>query len=158
MSNTDKNISYNSFVKKSFEDISFAKGLLEEYLPDDKKKYFDLSTLKIANNYFTEEYSPVNGSSDFIYSVDIVDDKKTDLSYIYLLVIHRDIPDDFIPSLRIWKIQLLIWEQYMKRNEKLPIVLPVVFNNSKKHYEAQKILPDCLTKEIPMIDINSIKI
>ena len=123
---------HDAIAKTFLYDVEIAKDFLEAHLPDEIKKYCDLSSLTLESSSFIEK-NLAQHFSDILHKVRFTDGGDLRDGYIYTLVEHQSTPDELLPF-RILRYQTAIIKRHIEKYEckKLPIVASLVLYNGKK--------------------------
>ena len=135
-----KSMSHDALFRKIMSQKQAAIDFLECYLPKELKKLVDISSVERIKDSFVED-SLKRRMSDIIYSIKPKQTKAKDGSEnqkIFAIVIleHQSTVDKFI-AFRLWKYAILLMERYLKGSNKLPIIVPIVFYQGTKKYNAE---------------------
>lgn len=127
--------SHDRFFKSVFSDKAVVKNFFENYIPREIMKKYDLDTLKLKKDSF------VNGElkeyfSDLLFEVESLGKRE----YVYFLFEHKSYKDGNV-TVQMLTYVLEIWRKKGK-NEKLPIVFPIVFYHGKEKWEENLCLED----------------
>ncbi|NUM34527.1 MAG: Rpn family recombination-promoting nuclease/putative transposase [Candidatus Brocadiae bacterium] len=129
---------HDLFFKTAMSDKRNARSFLENYLPQHISALVDMDTLEIEKDSFIGQDLQTY-YSDLLYKVHIAGYE----GYIYLLFEHKSYEEKWI-SLQILEYILKIWKLKVKQNEKLPIVIPMVFYHGRQKWETGLSLSDLL--------------
>jgi predicted transposase/invertase (TIGR01784 family) len=154
-------IASDGLFKKIMAELPVAREFLEHYLPDDFKELVDLSKITIEKETYVEDHLK-RRLSDVVYSIKTKDDQE---AFVYILVEHQSSVDHWI-SFRLWKYSLLLCERHInKQNNKLPLIVPMVFYHGSTAYNALLNLWDLfadpvqakklMTENYQLIDLQS---
>ena len=174
-------IGSDGLFKSIMEDKTAAREFLEEYLPANLQSMLDLNRITVEKESYIED-DLKKKFSDIVYSVGIkrtVEERKIDQNdlqeqqehekaFVYILLEHQSKPDYWM-ALRLWKYILLLCERHKQKqktkNNKLPLVIPIVFYNGKEKYTSPQSLwqlfdnPDMarqlLGDEYKLVDLQS---
>lgn len=131
----NKNFPHDASYKAFFSDRDMMKSLLADFLPADLIQDFELDTLEpCSGTYVTDELS--KRQNDIVWRLKY----KDGWCYIYILLEFQSTQDP-IMALRILTYTALLWEDLIKngtikKNEKLPPVLPIVLYNGESRWTA----------------------
>ena len=152
----------DALFKTIMEDLNAAREFLEHYLPIHFKELVDLSTIKVEKESFVED-DLKRALSDIVYSIKTKEGEDT---YAFILIEQQSKPD-YLIAFRLWKYMLLLIDRYIKDNSissnkgngndsnsstsfsnksKLPLIMPIVFYNGTKKYNAPRSLWDLFVK------------
>ncbi len=161
----------DALFKTIMEDVVAAREFLEHYLPNNLKELVDLSTVRIEKESFVED-NLKRALSDIIYCIK---NKEGEDAYAYVLIEQQTKPD-YLIAFRLWKYMLLLIDRYVKKNGigntssassklKFPLVMPIVFYNGTKKYNAPLNLWDLfsnpelakrlMTSDYRLVDLQS---
>lgn len=119
-------------MRKFLNDLDIAQDFLDVYLQPEIKKQCNLPSLSIEPGSYIENNLKAY-YSDIVYKVDLLN--QSEPAYIYVLIEHQSSAEVLMPF-RILRYQLAIIEQYLdkqgKHAVKLPLVVPLVFYNGKR--------------------------
>ncbi len=139
-----KSIKSDALFKSIMEDKKAATEFLNQYLSASIKDLINLDTVKIEKESYVED-NLKRRLSDIVFSVQTK--KNTNSSkraFIYILLEQQSTADYWI-ALRLWKYTLLLCERHMQKQGKLPLVVPILFYNGTKPYNAPKNLWELFT-------------
>lgn len=110
---------------------------MEEFLPGYAKEQIDLQSLEVMKESYVEE-SLKKRLSDVVYKVKTKHDKERD-AFVYCLLEHQS-SSDYWMAFRLMQYSLLLLERHQnkKSKAKLPIIIPLVFYNGTKKYNAPR--------------------
>lgn len=138
------------------EDKIAAREFLEEYLPANLQSMLDLNKITIEKESYIED-DLKKKFSDVVYSVEIKrndqerkidqdakpEHQEPEKAFVYVLLEQQSKPDYWM-ALRLWKYILLLCERHKQKqktkNNKLPLVVPIVFYNGKEKYTSPQSL------------------
>lgn len=155
----------DGLFKSTMETDVATYEFLDKYLPADLREELDISNAKTEKESYIEE-DLKRRFSDVVYSVPYKNktSKKAEKVLVYTLIEHQSSPDKYI-ALRLWRYMLLLCERHQKQNDKLPIVIPYVFYNGEKKYNAPRNLwdlfenptlaEDVMSSDYQLIDLQS---
>jgi len=132
---SNNNLKSDALFKSVMTEPLAAKEFLAEYLPAEIKDILNLDKISIEKDSFVEA-NLQRQLSDMVYSVKT---KTGDDAFIYLLVEHQSSVDHLI-AFRLAKYTLLLAERHIDKNEKIPLILPVVVYAGKSKYTAVRNL------------------
>lgn len=138
-----KRIKSDDFFKKIMSQEIAAREFLDAYLPPSFKALVDLSQIKIeSESYITDDLK--KRLSDIVYSLKLKGSSEE--AYAYVLIEHQSKPDRMM-ALRMWEYMLLLAKNRAKdrADKKLPIIVPIVFYNGKRKYNAATSLWELFT-------------
>jgi predicted transposase/invertase (TIGR01784 family) len=126
------------------KDVEVARDFFAIHLPEKLKATCDLSTLRISETSYVEDYQ--EHLSDILYQVNMEEGS----GYLYVLIEHISEATGLIPF-QVLKYQVSILQQHLsqqlksqRKQEKLPIVIPVLFYRGKKSpYPHSTDVMDC---------------
>ncbi|XVN40468.1 MAG: Rpn family recombination-promoting nuclease/putative transposase [Rickettsia endosymbiont of Argas persicus] len=130
-----KKLKHDSLIKTVMSDPIAAQEFLEYYLPDDLKKFLNLSKIKVEKESYIEE-SLSKKYSDIVYGIET---KDHNTAFVYILI-EAQSTVDYWTALRLWKYTLLLCERHKKGKDKLPLVYNLVIYNGIKVYNAPRNL------------------
>ena len=134
-----KPVPTDALFKTIMEDTVAAREFLEYYLSKDFKDLVDLSKITVEKESFVED-DLKRALSDIIYKIKTKDNED---AYAFVLIEQQSTPDHLI-AFRLWKYMLLLCDRCIKKNHrgrsgkaiKLPLIMPIVFYNGTKKYNA----------------------
>jgi len=132
---SNNNLKSDALFKSVMTEPLAAKEFLAEYLPAEIKDILNLDKISIEKDSFVEA-NLQRQLSDMVYSVKT---KAGDDAFIYLLVEHQSSVDHLM-AFRLAKYTLLLAERHIDKNEKIPLILPVVVYAGKSKYTAVRNL------------------
>jgi len=115
---------HDRFFKQAFSKPLVLKGFLNNYLPDDIKRYVDIESVTLQKDSYVDKRMRAY-YSDLLCSVKI-NGKK---GFIYILVEHKSRRDGFV-SLQLLKYMVRFYEdnkRIHKDTKQLPVLIPMVF-------------------------------
>lgn len=131
----DKNLPHDALFKRIMESDIAAKEFLHEYLPQEVKNIVDLNTIKVQKESYIEP-NLTKRLSDIVYSVNTKDNKD---AFIYVLAEHQSSVDQLM-AFRLWRYTLLLAERHIDKNEKIPLIFPLVVYAGAAKYTAPRNL------------------
>jgi len=136
---------HDKFFKQTMTDKKTARSMLENYLPKEILKLIDLEDMELKKNSMIEEELK-DIFSDLIYKVSL-NGKE---AYLYFFFEHKSYPYKKI-ALQLLKYMRGIWELETKegKEEKLPLIIPLVFYHGRLKWNIGLRLSDILD-EIPV--------
>ena len=151
---------HDKYFKATFGKVEFAKGFLNNYLPEELKNIIDMSTLEQQQtNYIDEELK--EQFTDLLFRVNISERE----AYIYFLFEHKSYRDRMV-IFQILKYMLAVWEAKIKddieKNRELnlpageielPIIIPLVVYHDKYEWNVKKSLGEMMPGFIGLPDI-----
>ncbi|MCA1793566.1 MAG: Rpn family recombination-promoting nuclease/putative transposase, partial [Desulfobacteraceae bacterium] len=124
---------HDKAIKTVFNDLTNARSLLYNRLPDKVLKLVNLKTLEISKDSFIEK-ELAEFYSDMLYKVNLTDGSQ---GFIYVLFEHKSYFDRFV-HLQLLEYMVKIWRLYIKQHEEkpyyLPIVIPLLVCHAKKEW------------------------
>ena len=133
-----KSVPSDGLFKTIMEDTVAAQEFLEYYLPENFKELVDLSKITVEKESFVED-DLKRALSDIIYKIKTKDNED---AYAFVLIEQQSTPDHLI-AFRLWKYMLLLCDRYIKNHRgrskktiRLPLIMPIVFYNGTKKYNA----------------------
>lgn len=152
---------HDALFKNIMESDIAAREFLTEYLPEDFKELVDLSKITVEKESFIED-DLTRRLSDIIYSIKT---KDGDEAFVYILLEHQS-KVDYWMAFRLLKYSMLLLERHIdKRNNKLPLIAPMLFYNGNKEYNAPlnlwglfakpTIAKQLLTENYQLVDVQS---
>lgn len=127
-----KQKSHDEFFKVSFSEPRIALSYIRKFVDPAITRHLDLLQLKLEKtSYVTNQLQEY--FADIVYSCSY----KKSLIRISFLFEHKSSPVPF-PHLQLLRYMLEIWETQQKKEEKLSMVLPLVFYHGKAkwHYRS----------------------
>ena len=131
----DKNLPHDALFKRIMENNIAAKEFLNEYLPQEVKDIVDLDTIKVQKESYIET-NLTKRLSDIVYSVNTKDNQQ---AFIYVISEHQSSVDQLM-VFRLWKYTLLLAERHIDKQEKIPLIFPLVVYAGKAKYTAPRNL------------------
>lgn len=143
-------IGSDGLFKSIMEDKIAAREFLEEYLPAHLQSMLDLNKITVEKESYIED-DLKKKFSDIVYSVGMKrndQDEKQEWqehskAFVYVALKQQSKPDYWM-ALRLWKYILLLCERHKQKqktkNNKLPLVVPIVFYNGKEKYTSPQSL------------------
>ena len=130
--------SHDRFFRSSMADLKTAKEFFHQHLPATIKDIIDFNSIKPQKDSFVGD-DLSSQIADMLYSINF----NGKQGYLYLLVEHQSTIDPMMP-LRLLKYILAIIDNHRKktRNNKLPIIYPIVFYTGPKTYSKSTDLFD----------------
>lgn len=112
---------HDKTFKLMFKETRIAEDVMRVNLPDEIVADFDTSTIALVDGSFvTAELNETY--SDVLYRVK----SSTHEVYVSFLFEHKSSPDK-LASIQVGKYIYSIWEEHLRANNELPIVVPIVF-------------------------------
>lgn len=105
----------------------FAKAFIQQYCTLQELAWIDLDSMELWNAHLID-MGGQKYRSDIVYKVNT----KKGLGYIVFLFEHQSTPEELMPF-RILEYNVLLMGQHLQQgNNKLPIVIPIVFYHGEK--------------------------
>ncbi|PCH57557.1 MAG: hypothetical protein COC15_00910 [Legionellales bacterium] len=95
---------HDRVCKAALSDIRVAKGILQNYLPEEISKMIAFDTLQITDSSFVGEHMQ-KLESDILFKADI----NGSSGYIYTLIEHQSTPDKLMP-VRLFSYMAAVFE------------------------------------------------
>jgi predicted transposase/invertase (TIGR01784 family) len=108
-----------------------ARDLLQAFLPAQVLKQLDLSTLELDNHSYTDEKLQAH-FSDLVYHCCLQEGVEECL--IAILLEHKSYRVDY-PHLQLLHYILNIWQENIKQQTSLKLVIPIIFYHGVKKWE-----------------------
>ena len=146
---------HDEFFKATFGRLDIALEYLQQMLPEDIRQDLDLSALERINGSFVspqlKEYF-----SDVVYQCTLKDRvRKMLLTFIFE---HKSNVEQY-PHLQLLRYILDTWDEQLKQNKTLTLVIPIVVYHGKRKWEKRdlatyfgKNLPESLLPYCPKFD------
>lgn len=114
---------HDRFFKELFAQLDTVADFVRHYLPAQLVVGLDLTTLEIVKESFIDEELR-QYFSDLLLRVKL---KRGAEVFIYILLEHKNTPDDFV-ALQLLLYLARLWQPSLRnRSKPLPLVFPVVF-------------------------------
>lgn len=129
---------HDRFFKETFGDLAVAKDFLNNYLPKTIQQYMKLETLLPQKDHFIDERLR-ESFSDLVFQVEIAGNQ----GYLCFLFEHKSTPDKETPF-QLLKYIVRIWEEKIREEKKLPIVIPIVIYQGVQKWRVPKYFAEMI--------------
>ncbi|MCP4054227.1 MAG: Rpn family recombination-promoting nuclease/putative transposase [Mesoflavibacter sp.] len=133
-------ITHDSYLRKQFRQIDFARSYFQENLPESFQKIVDWDTLRLAPDDFVNK-ALKNRRTDILY---LINAKRLEI-FLHLHVEHQRKVDMDMP-IRLMLYMANIWSQHRAQYPKkpIPLVYSMVIYQGKRKWTAARTLHDYL--------------
>lgn len=136
----EKGISHDTYFRRQFSKIEFARSFFENYLPPEIRQRVNWKKLRLVSGDFVSK-ALRNRRSDIVYEIQINNRK----GFFYVHLEHqRTVDKEMAYRMLVYTINL--WEQYRAQypGKPLPLILPMVVFQGPKQWNAALNLHDML--------------
>ncbi len=122
---------HDKFFKATMSNVIVARDFFRQHLSEAIRAHIDFDTLELQPGSYIDKALQYS-ASDMLYKIRFL--KDFECAYIYVLAEHQSSVDNLMPF-RLWQYVVSIWNDHIKKNkqDKLPLVIPLVFYNGVRH-------------------------
>lgn len=126
-------IKHDEFFKKVLALKIPSQQFLNQYLPSNLLKIIDLEQIHVEQESYIEE-NLKKSASDIVYKVKTKDKRD---AFICVILEHQSKSDPQMP-LRLWEYTLRLARKQIEssKENKIPLIYPILFYNGKSRYNA----------------------
>ncbi len=133
-----KRLKHDGLAKRILTDPIAAYEFISHYLPESCKELLDLTTINVEKESFVEE-DLKQKFSDVVFSIKM---KNKEEAFIYTLI-EVEVSPKYWTAFKLWKYVFLLLERHKTaKQEKLPLVIPIVLYHGNRPFNAPRNLWD----------------
>lgn len=131
---------HDQFFRATFSRLDVARDFLTNYLPLEIAGKFELTSLEIAQESFSDDELKSH-HTDFLFRVKL---KTGENAFVFILLEHKSYADEFA-AFQLLRYMTRIWEKALReKSKKLPPILPIVFYHGKKKWKVSRKFSDLI--------------
>lgn len=142
---------HDNFFKNSLSNLKVAKEFFQQHLPTEAQQQLELNSLELQSGTYIDQ-ALKHTASDILYKVNYID--GTGSAYLYILAEHQSSVDTHMPF-RLLRYIISIWTEHLKKykDDKLPLVIPLVFYNGPQKYNGPTDIRELIKAPKELIDL-----